>query len=100
MEPEVEPIVEPVEEIDAVVEDTTPLEPEVEPIVEIVGFVSNCAKLNIRNKPSLDAKIVQVVNVKDHLAINLDKSTDEWFHVVTDIGTEGFCMKKFVTMNR
>jgi uncharacterized protein YgiM (DUF1202 family) len=93
-------VVEPIEKIDTVVEDPTPVEPEAEPATEIIGFVSNCERLNIRKESNINAKVVQVVDANNQLAINLEKSTDEWFHVCTEIGTEGFCMKKYVTVNQ
>ena len=62
----------------------------------VEGTVSNCAKLNVREKPSLDADIVCVLDVNSEMKVDVDKSTDEWFYVNTAVGIEGYCMRKFV----
>lgn len=69
---------------------------EIEPV--IYGYVSDCLKLNIRTKPVVGAEILCVVEVADELLIDMDKSTDDWYHVTTNVGAEGFCMKKYVTV--
>ena len=62
----------------------------------VAGIVANCAKLNVREEPDLDAKIVCVLDVMSEIEIDVAKSTDEWFKVCTAIGVEGYCMRKFV----
>jgi hypothetical protein len=44
------------------------------------------------------AEILCVVEVGDELLIDLEKSTDDWYSVTTNVGAEGFCMKKYVTV--
>lgn len=62
----------------------------------VTGTVANCAKLNVRTKPSLTADVVTVVDAGTKLTINIDKSNREWLCVATDNGDKGYCMKKFV----
>lgn len=65
----------------------------------VTGTVVNCAKLNIRVAPVAGAEVVSIVESGTKVSINVAKSTDDWFSVSIDNGTEGFngyCMKKFV----
>ena len=80
--PEVKMVVETV--------DTVPLPKTVE------GVVANCAKLNVRAEPDAYADVVYVLDVMSEIAIDVSKSTNEWFKVCTASGVEGYCMRKFV----
>lgn len=62
----------------------------------VEGVVVNCAKLNVRAEPALNAEIVCVLDVMSEIEIDVAKSTDEWFKICTAIGVEGYCMRKFV----
>lgn len=65
-----------------------------------IGVVSNCNKLNIREEPSLDANIVCEITSTTELMIDENESTEEFYKVFTMSGLEGFCMKKFVTIQQ
>ena len=65
----------------------------------VVGYVSGCLKLNIREEGYLGANVVCVVPEKTALLIEVAESNDEWYKVYTETGMEGFCMKKYVTVN-
>lgn len=92
--------------IDDLVEAPVVEAPEIKMVVEtadtvalpkmITGFVSDCAKLNVRVEPSADADVICVLNNATEVEINLDNSTNEWFSVCTAAGIEGYCMRKFV----
>lgn len=62
----------------------------------VEGVVVDCAKLNVRAEPSINADIVCVLDVTSEIEINVDQSNDEWFKICTAIGAEGYCMRKFV----
>jgi SH3-like domain-containing protein len=82
------------------------MEPEINIVEETVetvtlpesvpGIVVDCAKLNIRVAPQATADIVCVINAASEIEINIAESTDEWFHICTATGVEGYCMRKFV----
>lgn len=80
------------------VTDTVDSAPEVTdvPPIPTVGTVVDCSKLNIRQTPSLSAKILTVINVGDKVEINESKSTDEWYHVCTSAGIVGYTRREFV----
>jgi len=63
-----------------------------------IGFVTNCKKLNIREKPRTDATIICKVDYQTELMIDEKESTEEFYKVCTAAGIEGFCMKKFIAI--
>ena len=80
-----------------------------EPIVEEVkqeivlvdGIVSNCELLNIRIDSSKDAEVLCTIGVNTMVKVDLtvDKEAEEFYKIVTPNGAEGYCMKKFITIN-
>ena len=64
----------------------------------VIGIVANCKKLNIRERPTKDSRVVTIVSCFDELEIDMNNSNDEWYAVFTVAGIEGFCMKKFVVI--
>lgn len=69
----------------------------------IIGYVSNCEKLNIRNAPDLDSEILIVVNKGTKVEISEELSNDEFYSVTAycpdDITVIGYAMKDFITLN-
>lgn len=65
-----------------------------------IGLVVDCKKLNIRERPAVDAPIICAVVYQTELMINENESFEEFYKVCTDAGIEGFCMKKFVTIQQ
>lgn len=86
-----EEIIEEVEKNEEVVEEAVEEE-------TFVGVVT-CAKLNVREKADIKSTSIYVVTKDDVLLIDTEKSTDEWYKVYTETGIDGFCMKKFVSVN-
>lgn len=84
-----------------------PKAPEVVEAVEnqkvpqvVEGTVVNCAKLNVRVTPSLNADVVTIINAGEKVTIDVAKSNRDWFSVRIDNGNagyNGYCMKKYVT---
>lgn len=104
-----------VEETPAVVEETPVVDvaPVTAPVAEaetgkkkskpaksMTGVVSGCTKLNIRVKPNTTAAVLCVVDAKSELKIDESKTNKDWFAVCTSNGVEGYCMRKFVEVNR
>jgi hypothetical protein len=65
-----------------------------------MGFVTNCKKLNIREKPTVEAPVVCEIVCQTELMIDEKESTEEFYKVFTAAGIEGFCMKKFITIQK
>lgn len=85
-----------VEEIkEAVVAESEAAEPEQEPVI---GIVTDCAKLNVREEASAKSAVVAVIDASTELVIIEEESTKDFFKICTASGIEGYCMKKFVTI--
>lgn len=68
---------------------------EVESVVK--GKVTDCVKLNVRRGAVLTSDIREVIEEGSTVEINEKRSTEEWYRVRTKSGTEGFCMKEYIT---
>lgn len=73
---------------------------ETKPIIDTkpeitYGKVIGCTKLNVRKEPSSIAEIVRTVNKDDKIAINMEKSNDEFYSVRLG-AIKGYCMKKYI----
>ena len=64
------------------------------------GKVIDCEKLNVRRHASLEADIIEVIDKDDVVVVNDNLSTEEWYMVITKDRTKGFCMKKYITVER
>ena len=64
-----------------------------------IGTVVNCDRLRVRQEPTIDAPVVKEITKGAEVMVDFETSTDDFYSVVTESGSEGFCMKKFVTVN-
>ena len=62
----------------------------------IIGIVSNCSKLNVREKPTKASEVKCVLNEGTEVIIDIERSTDTWYYVTIPSGIEGYCMKQFI----
>lgn len=90
--PEVEP--EMVTEAKAVI-DVMP-ELTIEPEIRKIGKVHGCKKLNVRNLPNQDAKILTELVEGSEVMIDEAGSTATYYKVCTEYGIDGYCVKKFI----
>lgn len=72
---------------------------------KVYGYVANCEKVNIRNKPNLtESEILVVVNAGTKVEINEGLSTDTFYSVVAhcpdEIQVIGYIMKDYVTVKQ
>lgn len=100
----IEPIVDvPMEEPEEVVEpEEAPTEveeiPVEEEVVAMIGKVVNCNLLNVRMKPRKASESIAIISAGDEVIIDIDKSTDEWYAVITEYGVKGYCMLNFIEL--
>ena len=85
--------------------DAKPLKKEVPvkkepPVPKVIYGTVTAARLNIRQNPSIDAKILTVAVMNDELKIERDNSDKEWYAVTTEKRVRGFAMKKFIKIKR
>lgn len=64
------------------------------------GVVTDCVKLNVRKEASPDGEILAIIDFFSEVMVDLDASTDEFYKVFIPAGIEGFCMKKYIALNR
>ena len=63
-----------------------------------VGVVDNCVRLNIRVAPRITADVRLIIEKGDEVILCEKQPKGEWFRVRTQDNTEGFCMKKYITI--
>ena len=89
-------------QVDNIVNDVPIQEPETTPEAEpemIAGVVDNCTKLNVRTEPVAIADVVCRIPCGTEVMVSEEESTDEFYKVYTATGIEGYCMKKYITIN-
>lgn len=59
------------------------------------GIVVGCFELNVREEPSLYAKVLGTIVKGTKVKANMSESTNDFYKVTTN-GVIGFCMKKFI----
>lgn len=65
-----------------------------------IGKLRDCGKLNVREKPSIDAKILCRLDKTSEVQIEKAESTKEFYKVYTTSGVEGYCMKKYMSIKK
>lgn len=92
-----------VKETEAVVETVEVTEaPKPVEVKTIIGVVTDCARLNVRAKPNVNADVVTIVDKGVKVCINKKRSTKEFYCVCSadNQDTIGFCMKKYITVEQ
>lgn len=64
----------------------------------VYGVVIGCAKLNVRETPSMYGTIVCTIDEKTEVIIDEKESTEDYYKVCLASGIEGFCMKQFIEL--
>lgn len=65
----------------------------------ITGVVTGCTKLNVRENPYPDAEVVCIIAEGDEVALDPDDLYEDFYKVYTAAGMEGYCMKKYISVN-
>lgn len=60
-----------------------------------IGVV-NCLRLHIHSEPSINSEIVCKIRYLTEVAIDVDKSTKDFYKIYTAVGAEGFCQKDLI----
>lgn len=66
--------------------------------VEKIGVVSNCEKLNVRVAPRLDADVLTIIDKNTEVVLCEKQPKKDWYRVRIEDGTEGFCMKEYISV--
>ena len=62
------------------------------------GVVCNCGRLNVREHPDTKATVLCELPVSSKVKVDMSNKYDDWYHVVTETGVEGYCMKQFIQL--
>lgn len=92
---------EPVKPVETETTETTetPETTETEPTKpESIDGVVNCTKLYVRSDATVDSDPVGIIDRDSKVFIYEDESTEEFYKVCTATGLEGYCMKKFISV--
>lgn len=71
---------------------------EVKPIEPLTGTVKGCKKLNVRKSDNKDADVLCIIDEMTEVKVFNPESTNEFYHVCTSSGVQGYCMKKYIDM--
>lgn len=74
-------------------------EPVIEKIDLIVGKIVNCLRLNVRETPDVNARILLVLGIEDELNIDIENSTETFYAICTVSGVEGYVRKEYVILS-
>ena len=80
-------------------EEVSTVAPELTP-AKLVGVVTDCKKLNVREKAYLGAEVLCVLSEGTEVEIDETKSTDTFYSLCTVEGVEGFAMKQYITVDQ
>lgn len=64
----------------------------------ITGIVDNCFRLNVREKPSVDAEILTALEAGSEVRLLNDKMENGFYKVCTASGLEGYCMCEYLVL--
>lgn len=87
---ETEVVEEVVEEVEVSTEEVVPK--------PVLGVVSNCDRLNVREKPFKGANVLTILGGGCDVIINEHLSTDDFYHVQTRHSVQGFCQKDYISI--
>lgn len=60
------------------------------------GVVCGCETLFVRSEANKESSPVTIIENGTKVEIDLDHSTEDFYKVIIEPGTEGYCMKKFI----
>lgn len=64
----------------------------------ITGVVDNCLRLNVREKPSIDAEILTALEAGSEVRLLKDEMENGFYKVCTASGLDGYCMCEYIVL--
>lgn len=65
-----------------------------------IGKVRDCDKLNVREEPTINAKVLCKLDKTSEVEIDKTNSTKEFYKIRTTSGVNGYCMKKYLSIKK
>lgn len=66
----------------------------------VPGTVVGCTKLNVREHPNSTADVKSVIDSGAEVKVCVAHNFEDWYEVCTASGVEGYCMAKFINVNK
>ena len=66
----------------------------------VFGRVTDCLNLNVRAEPDPNATINCTILKETKVVVDTEESTKAWFKIYTESGIEGFCMKRYIAIEK
>lgn len=63
--------------------------------VEMMGFVTNCKRLNLRTEPNENAEVRLILQEGEEVMV-AGEANEKFYSVCTAAGVEGYCMKDYI----
>ena len=86
------------EVVEEVLEEVVKVEEVPQP--PVVGFVSNCDRLNVREKPYKGSNVLTILPGGCDVIVNEHLSTENFYHVQTRHAIQGFCQKDYISIQK
>lgn len=64
----------------------------------ITGVVDNCIRLNVREKPSIDAEILTALEAGAEVRLLKDEIENGFYKICTASGLDGYCMCEYIVL--
>ena len=64
----------------------------------IIGVVDNCIRLNVREKPSVDAEVLTALEAGSEVHLLKDEMENGFYKICTASGLEGYCMCEYIVL--
>lgn len=74
-----------------VIEETIEVEP-------IEGTVTNCDQLFVREEPTIESDALGIIKKGSVIRIYDNEPVNDFYHICTESGLEGYCMKEFIAV--
>ena len=71
-----------------------------EKVVVYIGKIRDCDKLNVREEPTTEAKVVCKLDKLSEVQVDKTNSTKDFYKITTATGVTGYCMKKYMTIKK
>lgn len=88
------------EDVEATVEETKEevVEEAADDEILGIGVVTDCLILNVRKQPSKDAEVLKTIDALTEVIIL--KEVGDFYEVALKTGESGYCMKKYIAINK
>lgn len=74
--------------------------PVAEKEIVYTGKIKDCDKLNVREEPNVESKVLCKLDKTSEVQVDKTKSTKDFYKVNLSSGISGYCMKKYMFIKK